>query len=960
MDRTTEFLRSVLPDIGRYCLVSMDGGRSKEKKITHDFNSDLNAVIRGSKAKVNQGRDVYFAIATYGEANSRTVKNAVRVRTFFMDLDWGEGKKYQTIGEAEAALRLFCLAVKLPYPTLVSSGYGLHVYWALDDCVDIDTWLPIAKHFMAVSEAFDFGYDPGVPLYDAARILRVPGTKNFKSMESPRPVSVVNFGTVLTLQEFNAALLATGVPRPVEVPPRETSTSSIMQALLGNQSSNFGVIARASLSGKGCNAIKHVITQQDKVPEPLWFSALSVAQHCEDGETAIHKLSSKHPEYDYNETVRKAAGAEYPHTCETFRDRAPDLCRGCPLSIKSPIVLGRHIARAAVVDVEEDTDVIAEVELTAETVEEPDTLHPPVKINYAPPFPYFRGKNGGVYRESKDADGAKIEELVYEHEFYAVQRMNDPQAGEVILFKLVLPHDGEREFSIPLAEIHSSEKFKATVGKHGIVGAKKQMEAIMSYAIRYTKELQMRGRAREARLQFGWTPKRDGFVVGNRVYTASKILHNPASSATSEVIHLFEPTGSLTEWKSVINALAKPGMEPLQFAALCGFGSPLIPFSGVSGVTVNLLSNESGTGKTTATQIAMSVFGHPKDTLINSKDTVNARDHKFGVLNNLCAGSDEMTNQRPEDVSDMVYATSHGKGKDRMEGQTNKLRNNTTQWNLINVSNSNASMISKLAKLKARADGELMRLIELPVDRVEIPDGEKIFNRILTNYGVAGPVYAQWIVKNRDKLQRLIDKQRDAIWEQAGKQMEERFIVAVIAVVLTAGRIAQSLELHDLDMNKLQDWAIRTMLRAREVIEDETHDSESLLGDFLLEHVNSIIGVNKEELNPFTASAVFYPPRSSRVVARLEVGQPSFMFISKKAFRDYCVDRQFTMSSALEECTDASSPFRYLGHKKKRLLADSGMLAPATDCLIFECSDDESEALKRALSEAAKRAQVES
>jgi hypothetical protein len=893
----------------------------------------------------------------------RTADNAGWIKTFFMDLDWGDNKKYSTLDDARAALGEFCSQVGIPYPTLVSSGYGLHVYWVLAEAVEVEDWMPVAKHFMAVAQHFDFGYDPGTPLYDAARVLRIPGTHNFKDLDAPRDVDVLRFGTAITLQEFAEALQRTKVAPPVEKRPVERPAapiSPIMQGLLGNQISRFSIIAKSSLAGTGCNAIKHVLLDQENVPEPLWYSALSIAQHCEDRDTAIHKMSCKHPEYDYNETERKASGAEYPHTCATFRTKAPELCEGCPHNVKSPIVLGRAIARAEVQEVDpEQIDVIAEVELTAETVEKPEVLNPPPNVNYSPPFPYFRGKHGGVYKQGEDADGEKSEELVYEHDFYATQRLNDPQAGEVVVFKLILPHDGEREFSIPLADIHSPDKFKTTAGKQGIAGSKKQMELIMSYAIRYTKDLQMRGKAREARLQFGWTPRRDGFVVGNRVYTANKILHNPASSATSEVIHLFEPVGSLTEWKTVINALARPGMEPLQFAALCGFGSPLVPFSGIAGVTVNLLSNESGTGKTTATQIAMSVFGHPRETLINSKDTVNARDHKFGVLNNLCAGSDEMTNLRPEDVSDMVYATTHGKGKDRMEGQTNRLRSNNTYWSLINVSNSNASMVSKLAKMKARADGELMRMIELEVDRVEIPDGDKIFARMMDNYGVAGPVYAQWLVKNKDRLQRLIDKQRDIIWQQAGKRMEERFIVAVIAIVLVAGRISQSLGLHDLDIENLQQWAIKKLLGNRDVIKDETHDSNSLLGDFLLENHNGIVGVNLNEMNPFTASAVFHEPRNSRVVARLEVGTPSMMYIAKKAFRDYCVDRQFTMATALEECKSASAPFRYLGPKKKRLLSDTGLVAPPTDCLLFRCSEDESEAIQKALAGAVQRAAVE-
>jgi len=662
-------------------------------------------------------------------------------------------------------------------------------------------------------------------------------------------------------------------------------------------------------------------------------------------------MSSKYPGYDYDETIRKASGAQHPHNCSTFKEKAPHLCADCKLDIANPIVLGHKILRAEPVEQELDAEeVVCEKELTAENID--DELAQPlqVKVAYTPPFPYFRGKNGGVYKQDYDIEGNTVEGLVYEHDFWATQRLNDPNDGEVVVFKLVLPQDGEREFYVPLADIHAADKFKAIVGRNGVAANQKQMKDIMDYAIKYAKELQLKARARQARLQFGWSENKDGLVVGNRVYTANKVLHNPASSATSGLIHWLEPVGSLTTWRSIINALAVPGLEPLQFAALCGFGSPLMPFSGLSGVTVNLLSNESGTGKSTATQIALSVFGHPTHTMLIERDTPKSKEHKLGILNNLCAGADEMTNVNPVDVSNLIYAVSQGRGNDRMDGQTNRLRANHTHWQLIMVTNSNASMVSKLSKNKARPDGELMRLLELHVKRVVIPYGDQIFAQLYENYGVAGPVFAQWVVKNKDSLQKLIDTQRDRLWSSMGKRIEERFIIGTASVVLVAGRIAQKLGLHDLDMDNLERWFVAEYLNTREQLSEEVSDAEGILGEFLNQNTNAVIGVNKDVVDPFTRSPVFHQPRGQRVVARFElVDGVGYLFLSKKDFRDYCVDRQYTMSDALESFTSEDAAFKYLGVKKKRLMSDTGVLVPSVDALVFECSSDEADAMRRAL-----------
>ncbi len=63
------------------------------------------------------------------------------------------------------------------------------------------------------------------------------------------------------------------------------------------------------------------------------------------------------------------------------------------------------------------------------------------------PFPYFRGKNGGVYKRGISSEKAKKKDeddeeerdvLVYEYDFYVVKRLTDPDAGESLWMHLNL------------------------------------------------------------------------------------------------------------------------------------------------------------------------------------------------------------------------------------------------------------------------------------------------------------------------------------------------------------------------------------------------------------------------------------------------------------------------------------------------------------------------------------------
>ena len=104
------------------------------------------------------------------------------------------------------------------------------------------------------------------------------------------------------------------------------------------------------------------------------------------------------------------------------------------------------------------------------------------------PFPFFRGKNGGIYRKSEDAESEA--EKVYEHDFYLVKRMQDPERGEVALFRLHLPQDGVREFALPATAICSKDSLRGILAEQGIITYKGQGENLAMYVVTALKNMQ--------------------------------------------------------------------------------------------------------------------------------------------------------------------------------------------------------------------------------------------------------------------------------------------------------------------------------------------------------------------------------------------------------------------------------------------------------------------------------------
>jgi hypothetical protein len=242
-------------------------------------------------------------------------------------------------------------------------------------------WKAVADRLKALCAEHEFDADPSRTA-ESASILRVPETFNFKQ-DPPLPVEILH---VADQSEYDHLRQLLGVLVAPDYIPRQLN--EMTKALMGNRQSRFKTIMMKTIDGKGCAQLEHIALNQDTIEEPLWRAGLSIAAHCVDKDEAIHKISSAHPSYSPDETERKAAQTKGPYTCETFAKLNPEGCTACPNKgkISSPILLGNEIVAAA-----PDAAII---DKTPEGKQE-EYIVPEL------PYPYFRGKTGGVYASLK-------------------------------------------------------------------------------------------------------------------------------------------------------------------------------------------------------------------------------------------------------------------------------------------------------------------------------------------------------------------------------------------------------------------------------------------------------------------------------------------------------------------------------------------------------------------------------
>ena len=669
------------------------------------------------------------------------------------------------------------------------------------------------------------------------------------------------------------------------------------------------------------------MTKQHEVSEPLWRAGLSIAKFCTDVDVAATKISNKHPNYSEAEMRKKLDEIKGPYTCARFDELNEGVCKDCPLwgEIKSPIVLGKRIREAE-----------GEVTITAPAQGRKEAKEFEVPVY---PKPYFRGVAGGVFLRTSDEDGDPIEECLYHNDLYVTRRLHDEELGETLVFRLHLPRDGVRQFTVPLTHVTSREEFRKSMAREGVTTWGKNLDKLMAYTTRWVDELQQTSTASEAHRQFGWVDDDlEAFVLGEKLIEGDKITYNPPSSKTASFMDNFEPKGSKKRNLECLNFYNRDGFELHQYVVGVGFGSPLMALTGLNSMAVHLFGG-TGVGKTTAQFAAMSIWGHPEYLSLQKSDTHNSRMNRGEVMHSLPLISDEMTNVTSMDMSDYVYQVSGGRQKNRLSANGNEERIRGKPWKLLALSSANTSAWEILSRDKATPKAEMQRLFEIKVPKMLFDPEDVAKTAILhedfkLHYGHIGPEYIQWIINNREEALKTVRSVKARLDEAAKLGAENRFWSNGNAVVIAGLLIASKLGFVEYDVSKVYKWVVKQLVERNRFVNDIGASVDETVGNYLSENYNNILKIESTEdlrgkndngldqLVPVSAT-----PRG-QLIARFEP-DTKHLFLIIKPFKNWCVDQQINYASLVDDLKDQKGMKRV----KKRLTKGTDFNMPAQDCL---------------------------
>jgi hypothetical protein len=483
----------------------------------------------------------------------------------------------------------------------------------------------------------------------------------------------------------------------------------------------------------------------------------------------------------------------------------------------------------------------------------------------------------------------------------------------------------------------SKEKVKDRLGWYGVVAGVKQMESISQFMIKFVNELQFKTELEVMRMQYGWTDKDRKFVIGDQEVTAEGIRYSPPSSATVTLSEHMQPVGTLEEWKEVANVYNRAGFEPHAFGFFTAFGSPLLKHLNLKGAVINLINNQSGTGKTTVAQLMHSVYGHPDEQMLIWRDTMNMKLNRMGIMNNLPISCDEVTKMEANDFSDFLYAVSQGRARGRLKSQVNEERINNSKWGLLCVCTSNASFYDKLGAMTGTPDGELMRLIEYQIPETALitkAEADELFPKMFTNYGHAGRPYLQWLVANLEEAVDMVKQTQLVIDQKVRFTGRERFWSGIAACNIAGAMIAKRLGLIDIDIKRVFEWMVKELSQMRQEIKPPATNHASVIGEFLNEHRGCILVVNDAADNRTGLHQLPIVEPKYELLVRIEPDTKK-LFISAKHLRKFCTDNRITLKDVLK---DLSSEGVYEKIAKKRMAKGTSIEGLPTDAFMFDCS----------------------
>ena len=803
-----------------------------------------------------------------GDFNRGGEEDVQTVVAMFSDIDVkGPAHKQTDLPETKEEVDDFLASLPLKPTYIIESGNGVHAIWLLDEpynLTDPDSLLRIkgishgfGAYLMREGRKWGWKLDP---VQDITRMLRAPGTLNFKS-DPPRECRVTEYNDVRyplsTFEQYKAP-----------VPKIEAITVEP------------GSIGSAERMRGKCAFIDDCINNAFHLPEPEWHALLSIVALTEDGQAKAHEWSGEYYAYNAEEVerkIRRAMEEKKPCSCEYIRDH---LCFDCP---KGGCMNGDKTARGpiafAFLTMEEQVERLMESELSLEDALKDYNLSLVAYAKESMPAQYILLKKkyqklgvsvrdleksisktaekksaakvdffGDLDLEGIDTTGLTLPEgwelsmsgISYMEATSIIQVTSSPV---LITRKLEDMDDGSEKLELTYFRNHRWKRI--TLPRGGVMDKGKILKAAdmglpvaSDNAAMLVKFLSAFEAVNADTIPTDRSIDHVGWVRGLREFypyhMESDACFEGSTAEASRLVKSIRTEGSEDEWMDMAVKLRTMPFARAMLAA--SFASVLLEPLQQRIIYLHLW-NASRSGKTACQKAAISVWGDPNGLMVSYNSTQVGFERMAAAMNHLPLALDELqsSTMRPDQFSRLTYMLGNGVGRVRGDkfGGTQEL----LHWRNIILSTGEQPIIAGNSM-----DGIVTRVMELCAAPIEDETFSASVHRICeANYGFAGGKFVEWLMRRMDNLKAEYEDMRgtiDMVYELVEGKSAGFHLQNVAVIALADSLVSQAL--FGLDEKTAQSEASDlAVLMLQNIHSMEKADSIDRAWDYIIDWAKS-------------------------------------------------------------------------------------------------------------------------
>jgi hypothetical protein len=771
-----------------------------------------------------KGEDVWFGTQTYAISqdavaiapNSKWFKKVSRkqasieaIHNFWCDLDVKDGA-YPTLQDAVNAIYAFCQKINLPVPSLmVCSGYGLHCYWRIEEDMTLHQWQPVAQSLRNAMQKEGVLADHGCTI-DSARILRPPGTWNFKDPAKPLVTYIIPGSTkqVYKLDWITAPLMPFMGPHIATVAGKQVGPVSKITANLSAGLDESMPVSLHEIASE-CAVIEHEFaTNGSSASQPLWsLMALASAFDINPWDT-FQELSDGHASYDAvqarhkldEKIIAKAGHVGWP-SCKAFAVEST-LCQTCPHFIAGGSPL--HLKAKPVVD-------------------------PAIIPGGKPPdlpHAYWQKADGTIWTTKKDERG-RVEDTQVACWPIGEGALDD-ETGELV-FRCQL---GAKETSIRVTSQRSrNHDLRNSLCSQGFLSQEYDHRKIGEFVMAWATHLRGSKTPTMKSAKLGWD------VAGSFTHADTRWIAGVATPAVYRDptgIQKYMPRGDIAPWRKLMDFTTSCGNPGIEVLAAVGFAAPLMDMVAAGSTMLSPYSKMTSAGKTTSLRLTTAIWGNPTKAMFALTDSPKSVDKALGEVSNLPIIWDEIrTKDTLEDVVKQAFQLSQNRSRNTL--RSDRTANDGDTFKTLMVAASNYSLSEMITNATSDTDAGAQRIFEVELySYSKDPLDTRIMqmdNAINNNYGHAGVIYAAFLSRNRARLEKEVLAFNNQLTVHVTASGGERFWLPLITSILMGAKYANECGLANFNVKPMLDYLLDQLKIMRTYRDKETrpvHKQETI------------------------------------------------------------------------------------------------------------------------------------